>query len=156
MYVANCTKQNKELGYRMIEHPAGSPARYFKIAAGAQEVFPKDLSTEDIDYLVKQFKCVKYDEIDRTKGFVGVAYRIDKEISASQIQRGIFHNDEAAVARSEKVFEESGVALAAVLEKRAQEEGGNLVKTEVSVQQDFDGSPPKNAVAKGVKVERAA
>ena len=156
MYLANCTKQNKELGYRMLGQDVAIPARYLKIAAGHQDVIPFDLTTEEIDYLVKQFKAVKYDEIDRTKGFIGIAYRIDKELNASQIQRGVDMNDDAAMKRSEKVFQESGVALSAVLAQRAQEEGGNLVKTEISVQQDFDGQAPKNVVSKGVRVERAA
>jgi hypothetical protein len=156
LFVANTTKQNLELGYRMIEHKHPS-ASYLKIPAGQQAEFPLDINSEDTNHLLAQWSghgMVKYDEITRTDGFVGLAYRLDKPITSDQIQSGLDANQDAAQDRSEKAFAASGLGLSEIVGRRAQEEGAQLRSTEVSVQQDFDGPKPKNIVSKGVRVER--
>ncbi len=157
LYIANTTKQHLVLHYRMIEMPPNAPAYSLKIRMGGQEVIPHDLQSEDITFLLHQwrhFGLVEHSGVDRTKGFVGLSYRVEKPVTESQIERVLEHNDGAATARSEKVFQESGASLADIVAKRAAEQGTNLLQTSVSVQEDFEGKRPKNVVARGVRVTR--
>lgn len=159
LFITNTTKQHLVLHYRMLETPVDQRPFHITIPMGQQVEMPRDLQPEDLTFLLHQwapFGLVEHNAIDSTKGFIGISYRVGKPVAADAIQSAVDHNDGEAVKRSERVFQESGVSLANVVAQRAREQGSNLLNTALSVQEDFDGKAPKNAVARGVKISRVA
>ena len=98
LYVANCSKAHRHLFvYRVIE---GRDTITQVIEAGGQTQISGDHTAEGIDYIVSQHRLygiTAVDQIDRTRPYFGLAYSIDKPISADKLQRAIAHNDEALV-----------------------------------------------------------
>ena len=155
LYVGNNTKHRLVLHYRLHDFKPDQRSVPFMIPMGGQERVPHDLTSEDIDFVLEQwrhFKPIDMASMDRTKGAAEITYRIEKPITQASLEAGVEKNTAAAVDRSVKVFAENGVALATTIAKRAAEEGNALERVRLSVQEDFIGDKPKNVVARGVEV----
>jgi hypothetical protein len=152
LYAGNNTKHKLVLHYRM---PEQTRAFSVTIPMGGQERLPHDLTQQEIDNILGQWKHynpVEAGAVDRTRGPTDLTYRIEKPITSDSLQSGVEKNEAAAIERSDRVFTESGVALGEMLAKRGAEEGNTLTSVKLSAQEDFVGTKPKNVIAKGIEV----
>jgi hypothetical protein len=152
VFIGNNTRQNARVHYRLPEmKPGTSPYSVF-IPKGAQETIPHDLTSTDLDYILRQIPgVIEAGAVDRTREYFGFTYRVEKPITEQSLQTGVEKNVEGAVKRSNDVFVATGVGLADSLAQRAAEEGNNLLETSLSVQEDFMGAVPKGVISKGIK-----
>lgn len=155
LYIGNPNRSRLELNYVLPEMPPMKRFYTLSVPAGGQALMPHDLSQMDVNTLIEAWgpRAVEYNAVDRAKHAIGWTWRVEKPVSENVLESGVEKNTGEAIKRSERVFEESGIALADVVAKRAREEGNPVRKVAVSVQQDFEGpKPPKNIVSKGVEV----
>lgn len=95
LWIANCTKQNKEVPYRLPE-----VRRIFelKISAGQQACLPhEDLSKTQIDYFINQLKHYGLRDANTVKNVrehVGLIYSIDKPVDMNRVAKVRERNDE--------------------------------------------------------------
>ena len=112
LYIANCSKgQTHMFVYRVVE---SDKLITQVIHAGSQTQISGDHSAAGIDYIVDQHRrygLVCVDQIDRTKPYFGLAYSIDKPISADKLQRAIAHNDEALNELGRQLRQEAAVTV---------------------------------------------
>lgn len=112
VWVANTTKQNFELNYRM---PEGTRVFSVKIPIGGQvRVHKAGLSQPEVDAIVAQVEHVggvRQDAVDRTKAFVGLAYSIDKPVKANAIESAVDHNDDVLTERGHEIRTAAAVAI---------------------------------------------
>jgi len=85
LYVANCSKQEHDFTYMLIENPRPF---HHKIRAGAQMEINGSL--EEIDHIIKQHSIYGMMEVGKVqKGFGGICYRLNKPISVDAIEAGL-------------------------------------------------------------------
>jgi hypothetical protein len=149
MYIANCTQQVQDFIYRLPETPG---PRSQRIDIGSQVQISGDLSTPDIDAIVRQhatYGLVSVDEVDRTKPFVGLCYSVDKPVPVAKIKSAIAHNYDVMVERGKELRKEAAVATESSLVER----GAGPAALEMSVVEETkDGSDP--TFNEGLRVTR--
>lgn len=128
LYIANLTRQNYEIHYRLPNDPRKQP--YAKlIPRGGQGVLNHELSAFEISKIIEgqeKYGLIDVKDIDRTKAFTGVCYSIDKEISAAAIEKGIYHNDEVLGQRGQEIREHAAIAINAAMEQTLDEQELNV------------------------------
>ena len=168
MYVANCTKQNHTFTYRIPDSSETlTRPRALEIKAGAQIKVPDDLTTPQVDSIIRQharYGMVSVAELDRTRPFVGLCYSLDKPVSVDSIRRGLSHNDDVLREKGRQLRQEAGIAAFEAAEQAANEVSQvtgadlSLNVAELSVTEvDQDRNAPSRegeAVAEGVRVTR--
>ncbi|HET8686812.1 MAG TPA: hypothetical protein VFM18_09120 [Methanosarcina sp.] len=154
-YIANSTKQNHDFVYRI---PGNDKLFTVGIPFGQQrELHQKDLSTEEIDFILRQHKGESHEyiteasTIDRTSGYVGLIYSIGKPVSGDLIANAISENDYELDLSAKRYREESTLAL----DKKLAEDGApaSMLTTEV-VQDVKNGVNEADAIAQGVEVNK--
>lgn len=123
LFIANCTKQNYDLHYRVPEVPA---PRNQPLPAGGQLRIAGDLSSTQIDSVVKHF-VKRYGMIDaasikNSKTFVGLCYS-DKRIDFHTIGRGLELNDKALTQLGQEIRRKVAVATNASIDRAVKESG---------------------------------
>lgn len=111
MFVANMTKQNCNLYYRLPEVAA---PRMQTIPIGGQIQISGELSQSDIDYVVQQkakYGMVAANEIDRSKPFVGLCYSVGSPVRPAAIEKGIHHNVEVLVRRGHETRRDTAITI---------------------------------------------
>ena len=157
LYIANCSKLHDHLFiYRILE--GRDPVRQF-IEKGGQTQISGDHTREGIDYIVSQHRkygLVSVDDIDRTKPFVGLAYSVDRPISAAKLQTAIVHNDAVLIERGRQNRQEAALTINEQTTRFSQDNRLPGVRNlEMSVTEDRrDGGNP--AVNEGVRVTTRA
>ena len=169
MYIANCTKQIHTFTYRIPDSSETlTRPRAIEIRAGGQAKLPDDLSTPQIDAVIRQharYGMVSVADLDRTKPFAGMCYSIDKPVSVDSIRAGLIHNDAVLREQGKQLRQEAGVAAFEAAERAAESASQatgtdlNLAVAEISV---IEVDPDKNAssregdaVAEGVRLTRS-
>lgn len=95
LWIANCTKQNKEISYRLPE-----VRRLFelKVNAGQQAPLPQeDLSKLQVDYFINQLRHYGLRDANTVKNVrehVGLIYSIDKPVDMNRVSQVRDRNDE--------------------------------------------------------------
>jgi len=103
MYVANCTRQNFIFNYRLSNEPG---VKHIAIGIGQQQKVPGSLTQAMVDEILRQHKpygMISVDEINRTKGFIGTCYSIDKKIKVDAIMKGLDHNESVLIERGREI-----------------------------------------------------
>lgn len=119
LYVANCTKQTRLFTYMFVENP--KPFHH-KILAGTQ--IKIEGSDFEIDQIVKQHEIYGMQLADKvTKGFSGLAYRLNKVISLDAIQAGFSQKDQEIIDTALEVRKNTAAATDMILNRKAQEYG---------------------------------
>lgn len=159
LYVANCTKQNYELHYRITETPA---PRMQRVQAGGQMLVAGDLSPPQVDEIIVQLRhygAVDAKDIDRSKDFVGLAFSVDKPIKADVIGRALEHNDVVLLKKGQDTRRTVAVAINQSIERNLQESQmpETLGELEVTADElDSRGKPVSGGVRESVVVNKGA
>lgn len=162
MYIGNATKCIVEFHYRLPEHPGVIMQR---IPIGAQIALSRDLSTPDINLVLKQnaaYGLVSADEIDRRKEFHGLCYSLGNPISSVKLSVAIERNTQVLVDQGRKMRETFAIAQSNNLENDAvRQDVGRLVEYDMSVVEEdrrktsAEAENPHKPVAEGVRVRKA-
>lgn len=154
LYVANCTKQDHDFTYRI---PEEAGVKKQKIPAGTQiPVFAKGLNKMQIDSVVEhhaKYGLVSFDEIDRTRPFVGLCYAVDRPIPINSILKAMEHNDGVLTKLGQQIRKDAAVATNAAIVDGTD---ANLRSLEMSVveEESPNGAPEgRKLLAEGVRVE---
>jgi hypothetical protein len=157
LYIANCTKKNYELHYRM---PEVMGVRMQPVRAGHQVEIAGDLNQPQIDVVVKHFSTrygmVSVTSIDRTKAFVGLCYSTDKPIKVDVIARALHHNDQVLVSRGQDIRRAAAVSVNNAITQQLQESRvpESLGALEMTVDEvDRGGKPVDGGLREGVLVD---
>ena len=123
LYIANCSQQIQDFQYRVSDND-----KIYKIPIdiGTQIQLPGHLSTQDIDFIVRQhavYGLVSVSEIDRSKHFFGVCYSIDKPVDISKLRYALEHNRDVLVERGKEIRKEAAVVVNNALEEDARFSG---------------------------------
>jgi hypothetical protein len=119
LYIANCSKQEFQFTYGLLENP-----RPFmqKIRAGAQIVI--EGQPEELDYILRQHEPYGFQDARSVKkGFGGIAFQFDKPISVSNIEQGISQRDQEAIDRALEARKITAAAADQQLSQKAEELG---------------------------------
>jgi len=170
LYIANCMKQTYIFAYRV---PNESGIKQLPIRIGEQIQLPGDFDMSQISNtsasgIVDQhlkYGMVKFDEIDRTKPFIGICYSVDKKIPVEKIMRAMTHNEMVLEQRGRDLRQASAVASNNLIEKHLheanQQSGGDaeLGGFEMTVEEESQrGGRNGNddLMKEGIKVDKAA
>jgi len=118
MFIANCTNQVQDFHYRLPENPKVLKQT---IPIGGQIQIPGDLSTPDIEAIVRQhtvYGMVSVQEIDRTKDFIGICYQLDRKVDMERVKRAAIHNLGVLNERGRKLRQEAAVAVNNAIEEQ--------------------------------------
>jgi hypothetical protein len=119
LYVANCSKQEFDFTYMIVENPRPF---HHKIRAGAQ--WEINGSPEEIDQIIKQHSIYGMMEVGKVKkGFGGMCYRLDKPISVDAIESGLEQKDQEMIDRALEARKITAAAADQILSNKAQEMG---------------------------------
>jgi hypothetical protein len=150
LYIANCTQQIQQFHYRVPETGGAMAggARIQLIDIGSQVLLTGDLNQFQIDSVVAQHRkygLVKVDEIDRTKGFSGMCYSIDKPVPVSKIIYVMEQNKSVLDQRGRRTRLEAAVAVNQQIETNMSDPTGvsaQLKKFEVELREEKSGNGP--------------
>lgn len=157
LYIANCSKQNQEFVYRVIET---SGARVQQIPIGGQVQLTGELSAPQIDSIVRHhatYGLLRHDEIDRSREFVGLVYCVDRPVTAAMIERVNRHNTNILEARGKVIRQNTAVAQnqqleTSLLEADRQE---TLKAMDVTIVEEKPDPRSETApIAEGIRVSR--
>jgi hypothetical protein len=111
MYIANATKHAVEFAYRLPERSGVITQR---VPIGGQVKLSGDLSTTDIDAVVKQYSkygLIKADDIDISKGaFTGLCYSVGRAVHVDKIRRAMERNEDVLEELGQQMRKEAAVA----------------------------------------------
>lgn len=143
LFIANTTKQIMAFHYRL---PEMANLFYVEINPGQQKcLLQEDLSTEDIDHVIKQHSGVTHgyfvraSDIDTTRGFKGMIYSIGEPVNADMIQRCLNSNDVELVKAADEFRKNELAATALSMENNEAVKAEGLTAKVVSVQTVQDG-----------------
>jgi len=119
LYVANCSKQEFNFTYMLMENPRPFAHR---IRSGSQQEITGN--QDEIDHIINQHAIYGMMEAGKVKkGFGGIAYRIDKPISIEAIQQGLSQRDQEMIDRAQLSRTITAAAADQILTAKAQEMG---------------------------------
>lgn len=125
LYVANTTLQDHDFLYRVpAEDSANSRVRMQKIRSGAQIRVHKDSPNSVLDAIIQQhapYGLVPYDEIPKTKRYIGLCYRMDKEIDIDRLLHATDHNLGVKEEQSDQIRREGAIAVGHAIEEHSGE-----------------------------------
>jgi len=143
LFVANTSKQIMALHYRL---PEKDNLFYVEINPGQQKpLLQDDLSTEDIDHVIKQHTGVNQeyfvpaDKIDSSRGYKGMIYRINETVSADMIERCLNSNDVELIKTADEYRKAELAATSLSLENNDAIKAEGLTAKIESVQTVQDG-----------------
>lgn len=138
LYIANCTKQNIEFPYRIPEEVS---LRIQRIGIGRQIQIAGDLSTADIDAILKQHKkygLIPVAEVKNMRMFTGMCYSVDRPISIDNIMLVIDRNTRILVERGKEFRKQAAVSANNLIDHHLAEANNpsTLETLEMSIQQE--------------------
>lgn len=123
LWIANCTKQIKEVPYRL---PGQRRLFEVKIPPGSQSSLPHDLTSDEIEYFIKQNRHYGLrDEktVKNVKEHVGLLYAVDKQIDMGRVRAVRERNDEVLTDDVQKMQEQTLLASDHVVRERTGDQG---------------------------------
>jgi len=119
LYVANCSKQDFNFTYMLLENP--KPFHHRIRAGGQWEIIG---TPTEIDHIINQHSIYGMMEANKVKkGFGGIAYRIDKTINVEAIEAGLSQSDQEAIDRAQNARNLTAAAADQIIATKAQEMG---------------------------------
>lgn len=158
LYIANCTKQNQRVMFRMdfdnnggpVDNPRFRQAKHQDVFMGRQVVLGGDLHMVQIQSIVDQlsvFGLQGEKDIKRLPPIiVPYIFNIDKPVSAESIDFVLKHNEGVLRTGGQARLQESAIAASQVLPDAAQ--------FEVSVEQDKRSELNEPLVEAGFRLNR--
>lgn len=133
LYVANCSKYVQDFLYRL---PEKKNQIFQKIIPIGGQVEVRDAPMDTLVYIIKQhlhYGLVPVEEIDRTKGFFGLCYSIDRPIDIEKIMNAIDHNEEQLELQSHEHRKRMAASLSNTIDNNMQHTESTLQSLEVEV-----------------------
>jgi hypothetical protein len=122
MYVANPTRQNREVQFRIPERV--SPIIQHVPAGGQILLVGGDMGTKDIEAAVRQlssYGMVHVSEIDHTKQLVSLIYSLDTPVKHQKLVFGLQHNAMVLGVRGKENRDKAAIAMHSALEQQLAE-----------------------------------
>lgn len=139
MFVANASRQTHHFAYRK----AGGVGPYQQeIPAGGQIQISGDLTSEDVEAIIKQhskYGLIHLDQIPRSQGVCTLCYLVgERPIRLERIQELVLRNDRVLRQRGKEAREAAAIALNEQIEQNMLEQQmpGRLAELDVSVVED--------------------
>jgi len=120
LFIANCTKQRHRFGYMLPEN-----ARQFmrEIEPGQQIALEFD-SRDTLCRVIEQHEPYGFYDVSKIKkGFCGIAYQLNKQISIEAIEAGLSQRDQDAIDRAIEAQKVGAVASDKIMADTAQQMG---------------------------------
>ena len=136
LYIANCSKQDHIFHYHL---PGNMQPFAQRIRAGAQ--IKIDCREGETDAIINQHSRYGMQPVDKiTKGFSGICYRIDRQISVERIESGFEQTEAEMTARALETRKVGAAATDKLIGDKAAEFGHGIVApTEVQVIEEAKG-----------------
>lgn len=150
LWIANCTKQVKEVPYRL---PGNRKMFEVKLEPGQQVALPHDLNTEEIEAFVKQhahYGVRDEKTVKNVKEHIGLLYSIGKPVKMDRIVHAIESNDAVLTEQGSKMLEQTLLASDRVVQQ--QTEGQGKVNSLEIMEERPKGSADKKVHHKGVAI----
>jgi hypothetical protein len=152
LYIANCSMQQQDFVYRMIENPA--PRRQM-IEVGGQIQISGNLRTEDIDFIVEQhgiYGLFDASTVAQTQRHIYLLYAVDKPVTANQMRQALERNLEIMGIKGVELRKEAALAVDDTLQKNSPP--GTYRESEFEVRQEISKSHPDVLVNESITVRR--
>jgi hypothetical protein len=147
LYVANCTKMTHDFQYRQ---PETEKIILQHIPAGHQVlVYKADATAAEVDHIISQhsvYGLVKASEVDRTGGYIGLCYSLDKPVKDTQIHSAMDGNDDHMAELSHEMRKISAAATDEQLRQADMHYAGQLEVEVVEQARTGDNSETMNEV----------
>ena len=151
LYIANLTKQNHTLVYRMPEEKS---TRHVQIPMGSQVmVHGRDLTSEQAAAIVDQHLAYGLRDVKalgQARGFTGLCYS-DKPINVEKIVAGHLVNEDVLVKEGQRYRQESAVALNNRL-VRDLPDGATLTGLDLEVVEEVSRTADQPRMREGITV----
>jgi len=149
LFIGNATKQNMVFAYAVRRETGDMHVRSQPIPVGQQVKIAGDLSSDDIDWIIKQhakYGLVAADTIDKARAFHGTCYSIGKPITAARLTYMIEYNMSKLVDQGIEIRRTNAVAqnnnVIRALDEAGRQESLNALR--ITVQQER--ADPNNSV----------
>lgn len=152
LFISNSTKQNYQFRYRVKKDGQVIKA---DIPYGQQISLEQDLSTEEIDFIIKQHSgdsneyMVAEKDIDRAAGFVGLIYRIGSPVNAEKTAVAIDENDGILDRQSAQLRADTMSVIAANMTK----DGARPAELASEMVEEVPRGSDKTAFSEGIDVD---
>jgi hypothetical protein len=162
LYIANCTRQNQIIFYRLDFNADGMPRsqdgvqpKHQAIQPGKQAPIGGDLShISQADSIVAQlrpFGCAAVSEINRLNKFTPYIFDVDKPVSADAIRKVFNHNQGILSRNGAEIREMSAIAASEAIVPHA--DGDKITIGIEQVSESEYGGPQ---VAEGFIIDKTA
>ena len=120
LYIANCTKQRHRFGYMLPENPR----QFMKEIEPGQQILLEFDSKDVMEIVIGQHEPYGFYDVNKIKkGFCGIAYSINKQISIEAIEAGLSQRDQDAIDRAIEAQKIGAVVSDKMLAEAAQQMG---------------------------------
>lgn len=159
LYVANCTKTNAVLSYRLLEVKNGLAQ---PCEAGQQILVAKpDLSRPQIDHFLEQMRPFGMYVTDELGGIDKGALiywlaQMEKPMKMDKIQRALAHNEAALFAQGKGFRQAAAIAANNRINQYSPHAAGTM---EITIQEESEGNSSPTGeplVAEGYRIDRGA
>ena len=136
LYIANCTIHNQDFLFKMPEQKSINNYRAQIPIGGQVLIMNRDIQRDEAEFIVEQYRkygIVAVDEIDRTKGFFGLCYQLDRPIDVERIMLAIAHNQEAMEIKGHENRKQGAAALSANIDNNLMGSDSKLQGLEVDI-----------------------
>lgn len=138
LYVANSSKQNQEVQYRV---PENEKVIIKMLKPGEQRVL-HDGAAEEVDAIIHQqsrYGMRNVKEIDRAREYIGLVYSVDRPIKPEAILKVDEHNDVALEKMALQARQEGMAALDEQMSTTAQETASRVKSLSVETIEQTSG-----------------
>lgn len=152
LYIANCSLQQQDFVYRLLENPA--PRRQM-IEVGGQIQISGSLRTEDIDSIVEQhgiYGLFDASTVAQTHRHIYLLYSVDKPVTANQMRQALERNLEIMGLKGVELRKEAAVAVDHTLQTNSPP--GTYRESEFEVRQETSKTHPDVLVNESITVRR--
>ena len=164
LFIGNATKLTLDFQYCVDRGNTTHQvtARSQPIPPGTQIRISGDLTTEQVDYIIRQhakYGLVAADSIDQSKGFHGTCYSIGKPITGMRLALLMRQNHEDLIVQGREIRKQSAVAQSNLLENTLTEQGRPETLTEMNLtiqEEEHDPNSPEPQLSEGFRVVRGA
>jgi hypothetical protein len=136
LYVANCSKFVQDFLFKLPGQTQINAYRATIPIGGQTLIMNRDIDMKTAMHIVQQhekYGLISVQDLDRTKSYFGLCYRLDEEIEVEQIMLGIAHNEEVKDILAHENRKRMAVALSDGIDKMMQGSEAHLQGLEMEL-----------------------
>jgi hypothetical protein len=158
LYIANCTKMIQDFLFKLPGQTAINSYRAQIQIGGQQLIMNRDIPRETAEFIVDQHRkygIVAVEDIDRTRGFFGLCFQLDREIDVERIMMAVIHNEEATEIRGHENRKLQAAALSNNIDNNLQGSDSKLQGLEVDIiEQPKPGSHGQDQMKETIQIAK--